>query len=69
MYDIVLVNCPTCGREEQFQSKSGDCVLGIYTLETCPKDILEDVNRHSPYTCDCGTLFEVDVSIRKSIKL
>jgi len=68
MFDTVIVPCPECGEEHQFQSKSGECFLQVVDLDECPVDILADVNRHSPYTCDCGTVFEVDLSTRKSTK-
>ena len=67
MYDTVLVNCPSCGKEHEFQSKSGECLLGEYTLQDCPSDVLRDVNRHSPYRCSCKALFEVDKEQRKPI--
>ena len=61
MFDSVFVPCPKCGREEEFQTKSGDCILGRYTLENAPKDVMWDINRHAPYTCSkCGTKFMVD---------
>lgn len=73
MYDVVLVPCPNCGTEESFQSKSGECLLETYNLENCPQDVLRDVNRHSPYTCEkCNTKFmvglkEVKIFIGKSV--
>lgn len=67
LYDSVIVNCPQCGKEKEFQSKSGDCLLEVYTLEDCPRDVIENINRHSPYKCDCGILFQVDISTRKAI--
>lgn len=69
LYDTVIVPCPECGKKEEFQSKSGQCYLQVVKLEECPVDILADVNRHSPYNCDCGTVFEVDLSTRKSTKV
>jgi hypothetical protein len=64
MYDSVMVPCPNCGERVEFQSKSGDCLLNVYDLETCPSDVLGDVNRHSPYDCPkCSTVFKVDLKI------
>jgi hypothetical protein len=68
LFDIVEVPCPLCGKKEDFTSKSGDCFIDVVSLENCPDDILADVNRHSPYTCKCGEVFEVDLSTRKSVK-
>ncbi len=67
MYDTVIVNCPKCGAENDFQTKSGECILAEYTLENCPDDVMVDVNRHSPCQCDCGASFEVDVKTRKAV--
>ena len=67
MYDTVIVKCPKCGTEHEFQSKSGECFLGVYTLENCLDDVMVNVNRHSPYDCDCGAVFEVDISTRKAV--
>ena len=67
MYDSVMVKCPNYGQEKEFQSKSGKCILEVYTLENCPDDIMANVNRRSPYKCDCGTSFEVDIENRKAI--
>lgn len=67
MYDSVWVKCPKCDTENEFQSKSGDCSLDHYTLENCPEDVLINVNRHAPIHCECGTMYSVDISIRKPI--
>lgn len=67
MYDSVMVNCPKCGEESEFQSKSGDCMLEVYNLDNCPEDVLRNVNRHSPNKCECGVFFGVDVENRQAI--
>ena len=69
LYDSVWVECPNCGKENEFQSKSGECNLFDYTLENCPDNVLEDVNRHSPYYCECCALYEVDIAKRKPFLL
>ena len=67
MYDSVMVNCPKCGEEHEFQSKSGECLLDVYTLENCPDDVMVNVNRHSPCKCNCGFNYEVDIENRKAV--
>lgn len=69
VYDSVWVNCPKCGTENEFQTKSGDCLLENYNLENCPDDVLADVNRHSPCKCECGTLYEVNIKERKAVEV
>ena len=66
MFDTVWVNCPKCNEENGFQSKSGDCILANYTLDDCPDDVLQNINRHSPMECDCGCKYEIDI-INKTI--
>lgn len=64
MFDSVMVPCPTCGIEQEFQSKGGGCDLAIYTLADAPPDVLSDINRHAPYTCgECGTKFSATVRV------
>ena len=60
VYDTVLVPCPICGTEAEFQSKSGPCRLTVYRLWEAPADVLANVNRHAPQTCEkCGAVFDV----------
>jgi len=58
-FDTVIIHCPGCGLEQEAQSKGGDCLLRIYTLQDAPVDVFSDINRHAPFTCDCGTQFKV----------
>jgi len=68
MYDSVNVPCPKCGTESEFQSKGGDCLLNVYTLDNCPMDVLSDVNRHAPNDCEkCGTRFYVKIQGRSEV--
>ncbi len=65
MFDSVWVKCPNCGIYNEFQSKSGECILANYNLDECPDDVLEDVNRHSPCVCDCGVSYSVDIKTKQ----
>ena len=67
--DYVNVPCPRCGETTEFQSKGGPNCCMSYNLDDAPQDVLSDINRHSPYTCEsCGYVFKVEVvSIAKSI--
>lgn len=60
MFDTIWVKCPQCQADVDFQSKSGQCILGEYELDDCPDDVMLDANRHSPVQCDCGALLEID---------
>ena len=62
LYDTVMVTCPQCATVTDFQSKSGSCKLKTYTLDEAPDDVLLDINRHSPATCEkCGMRFGVKI--------
>lgn len=64
MFDTVNVPCPTCQTTFGFQSKSGDCTLAEYDFVDAPGDVMMDVNRHGPQTCEkCGTKFGVKLRI------
>lgn len=68
MFDTVWVKCPNCGEENNFQSKSGECILGNYDLEDAPDDVMVNVNRHAPIECDkCKCKYEVDIPNKKAI--
>lgn len=69
VYDSVMVKCPKCNEENEFQSKSGECSLRVYNLEDCPDDVLCNVNRHSPMRCVCGVAYRVDIATRSPIVL
>lgn len=69
MFDTVWVNCPKCGDELSFQSKSGDCVLANYKLENAPKDVMYNVNRHSPIKCECGRKYKIDIDKRELVEV
>ena len=66
MFDSIYIPCPNCNKKYEAQSKSGECMLMAYDFpsetakEPAPYDVMEDVNRHAPFTCrECGTLFQV----------
>ena len=66
--DTVEVPCPECGAISYFQSKGGlSCSLN-YVLKDAPSDVMSNVNRHSPYKCDCGVWFAVDEVKRIAIR-
>lgn len=64
MYDTIVVDCPKCGEELYFQSKSGECCLAHYSLDKCPEDVLYNANRHSPIKCECGESYSIDIENR-----
>ena len=43
MFDRVMVTCPKCGEEIEFQSKAHECALAEYTLYNMPSSIAADL--------------------------
>ena len=61
-YDSILLPCPKCGELYEAQSKSGDCLFRIFDFSDTPADVMQNVNRHAPFTCfSCGTIFKVEL--------
>lgn len=67
MYDTIALPCPKCGEIYYAQSKSGDCLLYNYTFENCPENVMQNVNRHAPFLCDCGISFKVTFNPKPEI--
>ena len=61
-YDTIYGKCPSCGREINTQSKSGDCD-DWYPMNKVPINVSNDANRHAPFKCKCGEewMFERDI--------
>ena len=67
-YDSVLVPCPICFTLSEFKSKGGQCTMRKYKLKDCPVEVLEDVNRDAPNTCEkCEVLFYVQLEPRSKL--
>lgn len=52
MFDSLYVKC-TCGKEVEFQSKTGECSLARYTLDDCPPKVAAGLIGETQ-TCECG---------------
>lgn len=59
MFDSVLFKCSNCGTRIEAQSKSGDCVLGRFSIFSAPLDVLIGLD----YTdCrQCGQRHKVEI--------
>lgn len=53
MFDSINVTCPHCGSIFEAQSKAGDCLLYVYTLDTAPPEILADLFKYGDNCCTC----------------
>lgn len=65
MFDTVYLPCAKCGGLVGFQSKSGECILGEYTLKDCPPEVLAGAAGR-PYNIQCASCkayLEVEVHV------
>ncbi len=70
MFDEIKVPCPKCKTFYYAQSKGGECLLKVYDLTNCPKDVLSDANRHAPFECEkCHTMFEIRAIPRRGNRI
>lgn len=60
MFDTVRFKCPKCGEISDFQTKSGDCDLSTYSIESLPVDIAKAINGRTEFCprCDYEVTFE-----------
>lgn len=68
-YDTLKVKCPSCNKKVKFQSKGGDCNMTTYKLKNVPIDVLSDVNRYGPQTCECGTKIIIQIRTMAKVKV
>jgi hypothetical protein len=57
MYDSVMVPCPSCGKQVEFQSKEWDCQMDRWSLEEAPAKVKFDI-MNEPNHCEaCDNWF------------
>ena len=64
-YNTIIAKCPSCGAENEFQTKGGDCSMSNFPLKETPDDDMLDANRHAPCPCiNCGVRLIFEYSVR-----
>jgi len=71
MYDILNAGCPSCGKELEFQSKSGPCVMFSFKKDNLPPEVAigldGDIIRCQ--FCNKRILLKCDIPKKVKIKL
>ncbi len=62
MFDSVMLKCPKCASEVEFQSKAGDCDGSIYGPADAPMEILASLH-DKVVRCRCGHDCKLAVSM------
>lgn len=60
MFDTLVVQCPSCSHEVEFQSKGGRCNLDRFTAVNVPMDVLGDCINNE-VQCACNKILGLDV--------
>jgi hypothetical protein len=58
MFDSFMATCPDCGKQVEFQSKAGDCLLNEYTVTNVPAMVACDLDGDVG-SCECGRLLTI----------
>lgn len=69
MYDSLYVDCPKCGRELEFQSKSGPCYLKICNKNNLTPEIAMDMDGNIVRCEFCNKRIRLDCKIPRKVKI
>ena len=71
MYDSLYVNCPECGKELEFQSKSGMCCIFSFKKNNLPPEVAIGMNENIVRCQFCNHRIKLicDVPRRVKVKL
>lgn len=59
MFDSVIVECPKCQGELEYQSKAGECLLHRYPIDAVPMEIAADIDGEWDYCETCKESFQI----------
>ena len=69
MFDSLYVNCSKCKKQLEFQSKSGECLLSVYTKESLTPQVAIGMNRDIVKCKSCGNSFKLECEIPQKVKM
>jgi hypothetical protein len=67
MFDSVIVHCPACGEENEFQSKAGDCSMKTYNQTHVPVHIANDIDGEITKCWKCDLEFMAKAAVNKFV--
>lgn len=59
MFDSVMIRCPKCGEQVEFQSKAGPCNLERYDQTCVPIEVAKSIEGDSESCGGCGHVLTV----------
>jgi uncharacterized protein YbaR (Trm112 family) len=69
MFDSLIVACPKCHKELEFQSKSGSCGLDVYNADNLPPEVAIGMNGDIIKCQHCKTNFRLECNFPKKVKI
>ena len=61
MFNTILVPCPNCGEEIEFQTKSGTRMLERYNISRVPEEEVRGILGRTTECIECGYTIEIEV--------
>jgi len=58
MFDTVIIKCPYCTIELEWQSKAGPCHLNHYHADNCPESVGRDLDGEVVCCSGCDKKFQ-----------
>jgi endogenous inhibitor of DNA gyrase (YacG/DUF329 family) len=68
-FDAVLVSCPNCSTELEFQSKAGECSQYTYDIDAVPVTIALDLHNEVRHCPKCNKAFALKYKKQKLVKM
>jgi len=60
MFDSLIIKCPRCRADVEFQTKAGDCTLERYrATDNIPADVAASLLNDSTYCRECGNYIKL----------
>ena len=69
LFDSLIIKCPECKKELEFQSKSGPCGLYNFTKDDLPPEVGVDMADNIVKCQFCGNNFRLDCGLPKVCKV
>jgi len=69
MFDSFHIKCPKCGKELEFQSKSGACAMFNYRKSNLPPEVAVGINGDIVECEFCRTNLELKCKIPKRVQV
>lgn len=67
MFDSLYIDCPNCGKELFYQSKSGECMLSEYTYNNLSLIVAIGMDGDITMCEECGKEYQLNCAIPETV--